>query len=103
MAMIAPHGGRLVDRWVPEAKRAALEEEARTLPRITLSERETADLEMIAIGALSPLEGFMTEDDYRSVLNLRRLALGLPWTIPVTLAVSDGDAKDIRKGGRIAL
>jgi len=71
-----------------DAERAkALRERAKTLPRITLSAKQACDLEMIAIGAFSPLEGFMTRADYERVVAEMRLASGLPWTIPVTLAV----------------
>jgi sulfate adenylyltransferase len=45
---------------------------------------------MIATGAMSPLEGFMTSAEYRSVLDEMRLALGLPWTIPITLSLKEG-------------
>jgi sulfate adenylyltransferase len=80
-ALIAPHGGRLVDRMADRP--AGLE----GLERVTLSDREQADLEMLASGALSPLEGFMASGDYDSVLDDMRLAGGVPWTLPVCLAV----------------
>src|SRR3954452_14448224 len=66
---IAPHGGTLVDLLVAEAERDRAREEARNLPKLTVNERELSDLEMLAVGALSPLTGFLGEKDYRSILD----------------------------------
>lgn len=63
-----------------------------SLPKLPLSPRQKSDLDMIACGALSPLEGFMGEKDYLSVINTMRLAQGLPWTIPITLATTKENA-----------
>src|SRR5713101_919397 len=85
--IVAPHGGRLVDRIL---RGGALEEASRrasSLKRIALNARTMSDLELLAGGAYSPLEGFMGKADYRSVLDDMRLANGLPWTLPITLAV----------------
>jgi len=101
--IIAPHGGTLVDLQLPkdEAERAA--EEARHLPKVAVGQRELSDLEMMAVGALSPLTGFMGEKDYRSVLDDMHLANGLPWTIPVTLSLDEAEAKRIGGASSIAL
>ncbi|MEE9270853.1 MAG: sulfate adenylyltransferase [Candidatus Krumholzibacteria bacterium] len=87
--MIRAHGGRLINRKADDKTREALLKEARELPAITLNRREFSDLGLIANGAMSPLEGFMTCGEYDSVLDRMRLPLGLPWTIPVTLSVKD--------------
>jgi sulfate adenylyltransferase len=92
---IAPHGGTLVDLLVPEADRAKLLGEAQHFPKVAVSPRELSDLEMLAIGALSPLTGFQGEADYRSILESLHLPNGLAWTIPVTLSLSDEEAKRI--------
>ncbi|MBI2981664.1 MAG: sulfate adenylyltransferase, partial [Deltaproteobacteria bacterium] len=65
--------------------------------------RRQSALDMIACGALSPLEGFMGEKDYLSVINSMRLANRVPWTIPITLAVTREEAKKFKIGGEIAL
>ena len=91
---IRPHGGRLINRLVEGEKKENLVERAQSLPRIQLNNRELADLEMIAVGAMSPLEGFMTLDDYEGVLTDMHLSLGQPWTLPVTLSVKPGDDAD---------
>jgi len=103
METIAPHGGVLVNREVAGADRDALLARASSLPVVTLDERQLSDLEMIAIGAFSPLTGFMGPADYNRVVNEMRLANGLPWTIPVTLAVSTEVGESIEPGSDIAL
>ena len=100
---IAPHGGTLIDRFVPAAERTAVAERAATLPRIPLNARQISDLELIATGAASPLTGFMSRDDYEGVVHKMRLANGLPWSIPVTLAVTPEQAEGLRPGAQAAL
>jgi sulfate adenylyltransferase len=79
--LIAPHGGDLVDRT--GGRPGNLD----SLEQIQISSRELSDLDMLASGALSPLEGFMGRDDYDRVLEEMRLAKGLVWSLPVCLAV----------------
>jgi sulfate adenylyltransferase len=101
--LIKPHGGALVNRvLVGDAREEALER-ASNLPRIVLNDLNLADLEMIANGGLSPLTGYMERADYESVVHHMRLANGLPWSIPVTLAVGDEQAASIREGQEVAL
>jgi sulfate adenylyltransferase len=83
-----PHAGILVNRTVDEEDAEALRQRAGNLPAIALARREAADLELIATGAASPLQGFMALRDYRSVLDGLRLADGTPWPIPFTLPVT---------------
>jgi sulfate adenylyltransferase len=90
--LIKPHGGVLVDR-TGEAP-----DDLASLETVPLTSRELSDLDMLASGALSPLEGFMGRTDYESVLDGMRLAGGLPWSLPVCLAV---DAAP--QGDRVAL
>ena len=73
------------------------------MPRLTLRAREISDLEMVANGAFSPLEGFMCEDDYIAVRGNKHLASGLPWTIPITLSAADDLAATIKEGQDVAL
>jgi sulfate adenylyltransferase len=101
---LRPHGGRLIDRVVKhQGEIEQIEEDARRLPSLELDERELSDLEMIATGAFSPLEGFMTRRDYLSVLEFSRLDSGLPWTIPITLATDGETARRHGPGSRMAL
>jgi sulfate adenylyltransferase len=78
--LIEPHGGKLVDRTGPRP------DGIERLEQIPLTSRELSDLDMIASGALSPLEGFMNQHDYERVVEDMRLARGLPWALPVCLA-----------------
>ncbi len=103
MSLIAPHGGTLVDRTARGAAREALLRAATKLPSLELNAREEADLELIANGAFSPLEGFLGEADYTSVRDHRRLANGLVWTIPVTLSATREEIKDLKPGSEVAL
>jgi sulfate adenylyltransferase len=99
--VIAPHGGTLVNRIVDAKTRDTLVAKAAALPSIELDPWSLSDVEMIAIGGFSPLEGFMARRDYDSVVKNRRLANGLVWTIPVTLAVPSEQAKTLK--GDVAL
>jgi len=100
---IAAHGGTLINRQLTGDARQAAIERANGLERIILSDLNLADLEMIATGGLSPLTGFMGEADYKSVVHEMHLANGLPWTIPVTLAISAEQAARIQPGQAVAL
>jgi len=100
---IAPHGGTLVDLLVPREQRDQARTEADHLPKLVVSERELSDLEMLAVGALSPLTGFVGEADYLSVLDTMHLSNGLAWSIPVTLSLTDEDVKRIGAGTSVAL
>ena len=70
---------------------------------VPLGDRELADVEMIGIGAMSPLNGFMRQLDYQTVVDSMRLSDGLIWPLPVTLAVTDEQASKIGEGAEIAL
>lgn len=100
---IAPLGGTLIDRFVPADTLAEETARAMTLPAIALNRRQISDLELIAIGAASPLTGFMDHDTYYSVRDTMHLQGGLPWTIPVSLAVSPDRAAELRPGADVAL
>lgn len=103
MSVIPAHGGQLVNRVVTGSDREKLLAKAATLPKITLNSREMSDLDMIACGALSPLEGFMGQKDYEAVVEKMRLANGLPWTIPVNLTVKKENEGQYQVGSEVAL
>lgn len=91
--LIEPHGGKLVNRICEGQVRDYLLGRTHTMEKVSLSDREVSDLEMISIGAFSPLEGFIGKDDYLCVLQESRLRDGCPWTIPITLTVSAREEK----------
>ncbi len=101
--LIAPHGGELCCNWADEAEQAELRELALHLPQVTIGSRQLADLEMLANGAYSPLRGFMTRSDYLGVVNEMHLSNGLPWSIPITLAVTTEQAATLDEGQQVAL
>jgi sulfate adenylyltransferase len=103
METISAHGGRLINRELTGVERETLLERVPTMPRIDLNSRETSDLEMIANGAFSPIDGFMCEEDYIAVRGNMHLACGLPWTIPVTLSCGDEFASTVKEECDIAL
>lgn len=100
---IAPHGGILVNRIATLDQRQEFFDKAESLPRVQLSDRSISDLQMIAIGALSPLKGFMNEADYRSVVKQMRLSNGLPWSVPITLSVTEAVADTLTEGTLVRL
>jgi sulfate adenylyltransferase len=103
MSLIAPHGGTLVNRILKSDAAAKAAQEAKSLKSIPLSPREAFDLEMIAIGAFSPLSGFMGEKDFARVCKEMRLANGVVWPIPVILSPGDDVTGKISVGDRVAL
>jgi sulfate adenylyltransferase len=98
-----PHGGTLINRALDGAAREAALERAASLPAITVGSVAASDLELIGNGAFSPLAGFMGQADYRSVVDSMRLASGLPWSIPITLAVSRDEADRLEIGSQVSL
>lgn len=100
---IAPHGMQLINRIATPEQRHEFLQKADDLPRVQLDERAVSDLEMIAIGAFSPLTGFMAQADYDRVVTHMRLANGLPWSIPITLSVEDAIASPLAEGSLIRL
>jgi sulfate adenylyltransferase len=107
--LISPHGGTLVETLAAGAKAEALVKEAGGLPRLTLTPKQSCDLEMITVGAFSPLNGFMGSEDFGRVCREMKLAgaltsaghAGVVWPIPILLAVKKEQAPGV--GKRIAL
>lgn len=100
---IAPHGGVLINRIPIDAQREHLLERARSAVSVVLPPVALSDLEMIAVGAYSPLTGFMDQTTYRSVIETLHLPDGLPWTLPITLPVDRETAALLRVGQDVAL
>jgi sulfate adenylyltransferase len=98
-----PHGGTLVDRLAPSDEAERWREKIGGLPRVRLNARGIADLECIAVGAYSPLQGFMNRADYERVVAEMRLADGTVWSLPVTLPVEDDLAAEAARAGAVAL
>ena len=100
--LVPPHGGTLRELLATGEEAAALAAQASELPVLRLGARQVTDLELLAVGALSPLDGFMDEADYRAVVEGMCLADGTVWSVPITLPVSAGQAAELA-GRQIAL
>ncbi len=90
--LVAPYGGKLINLVVTGDERTAIFDKIRDLPSIQLSPRSLCDLELLATGAFSPIDRFMDEKDYLSVLKNLRLANGMVFPIPITLPVKKTEA-----------
>ena len=101
--LVPPHGGKLLPLLASGSQWENGIKEAEALLKVRLNSREVSDLIMLAIGAFSPLQGFVGEEDYQSVVTQMRLKSGLLWPIPITLAVSKEDADKIKEGQKVAL
>src|SRR5678816_3583876 len=103
MKLISPHGHSLINRELKGTDRKQLALAAGKFDRLLLNSRQTSDLLMIATGAYSPIEGVLGEADYLSVISTMRLANGVVWPIPITLAVSAAEADTLQAGRDVAL
>lgn len=101
--LVSPHGGKLKPLLLQGEELEEEKEKALSIPSIHLTSRETSDLIMMAIGAFSPLEGFMKRDDYLSVTENMHMIDGILWPIPITLAVSKDKADSLVINSEAAL
>ncbi len=101
--LVPPHGGKLKPLLLQGDELNEEKEKAQSLPPVQLTSRETSDLIMMAIGAFSPLEGFMGRDDYSCVVENMHMADGALWPIPITLSVSKDQADSLEIDSETAL
>ena len=101
--MPRPHGGKLVNLESTEEEKARFLEETEEMPKIQVSRELTKIVENISDGVLSPLEGFLGEDDYLGVVEDMRLASDLPWTIPILLDIEKEKVNDLEEGDELVL
>jgi sulfate adenylyltransferase len=92
-----PHGGKLVNRF------ASSDIKTDTIFTVQVSSDLRNDIENIADGVLSPLEGFVGEQDFQSIVKTGRLTDGLAWTVPIVLDVDDETAAKMKDAGQVAL
>ncbi len=105
MSLVSPHGKqkRLRALLLEGDALEAARQKVRSLPRLSITSRETSDLIMLGIGAFTPLEGFMDKADWQGVCDGYRLADGTFWPIPITLSTTREEAGRIREGQEVAL
>lgn len=104
MSLISPHASKVLTPLLVQSETLdARRQYAQDLPSIVLSSREVGDLVMLGIGGFTPLYGFMREQDWHGVCDNMHLADGTFWPIPITVSVSNEQAKQIKLGDDIAL
>ncbi|MBI4298567.1 MAG: sulfate adenylyltransferase [Chloroflexi bacterium] len=101
--MNSADAGTLVNLMPSEQALSDALSQAQHLPKLALSSRSLADLELLGTGAYSPLRGFMGSRDYRRVLEEMHLSSGLPWSLPITLPVNAKETAKLKEGQHIAL
>jgi sulfate adenylyltransferase len=102
--LVPPHGAdKLMPLMLPEAERAARLRRAQGLIQVPMTSRETSDFLMLAMGAYTPLAGFMGHDDWRGCCADMKLASGLFWPIPITLSCAKDLADRVAVGDTVAV
>ena len=98
-----PHGGELKQLYLDDAGAEQAKKDALDYKSWDLTDRQLCDIELILNGAFSPLEGFLTEDEYNGVLDDMRLPSGVIWPMPINLDVNKEFAGEVSQGEKIAL
>jgi sulfate adenylyltransferase len=101
--LIEPHGGKLVNRILSPEKRANVLPEIPGMFQLIVSTETVSEIQNLARGVFSPLEGFMGSADVESVVKGGHLANGLTWTIPILLAVEEAQAEVLKEGQTLTL
>jgi len=99
-SLIEPHGGKLINRM---SKRLLQEKDEQKMEILKVSKEIIMDAEQIAIGAFSPLEGFLCEDDFNSVLDTMCLSDGTIWTVPIIIQINKMEANRLAKASEVLL
>jgi sulfate adenylyltransferase len=104
VTLVNPHGGESLKPLLLEGDALSAESEhAETLPKISISSRESGDLIMLGIGGFTPLDGFMSKADWQGVCDNMHTASGLFWPIPITLSTDTISANSINEGSEVGL
>ena len=99
--LVPPHGSKTLKPLALEGDALTTElDKAKSLPKITCSSREFGDVIMLGIGGFTPLDGFMTKLDWKSVCDNMTTSNGTFWPIPITLST---DNEDIKEEDEVAL
>ena len=101
--MVKPHGGRLTNRILSTTHLNKIKQEMSELTQISIDAETYIEIENLAIGTYSPLEGYMTQQEFESVLETNRLPNDLAWTIPITFDISKNQKSGLEKGDQVVL
>ncbi len=102
--LVSPHGRSTLSPLIaPKQKLAAVERHARNLIQIPMTSREKSDLLLMAMGAYTPINGFVGEADWTNICANMRLEDDLFWPIPITLSVAKSLAKNVAIGDEVVL
>ena len=102
--LVKPHGGgQLKALLAPTAERSSALARARGLRQVPMTSREVSDVLMMAMGAYTPLDGFMNEADWRGACLAMKLGNGVFWPIPITLSCDKDLAESIHIEEEVAL
>jgi sulfate adenylyltransferase len=101
--LVMPHGGKLLPRLLKGEELVEARKRAERLRKVHMTSRETSDLIMIGIGAFSPVNAFMGNDDWKGICEEFKMGNGTFWPIPITLSVSGDEASGLREGDEVAL
>ena len=102
--LVPPHSSETVKPLLlPETERAAERKRAENLRKIPLDSRAVSDVFMLAMGAYTPLDGFMGHDDWHGSCHEMKLTSGVFWPIPITLPVEQDLADSVGAGEHVAL
>ena len=101
--LVAPHGGELKPLLLQGDELQEALNKIRSLPQVRMTSRETSDIIMMAMGAFSPLEGFLKQSDYIKVVDTMHMSDGTLWPVPITLSVPKDQADSIKIGSEVTL
>lgn len=99
MALVNPHGKekKLKPLLLTGNQFREEKQKAKSLPQVMMTSRETSDLIMLGIGAFTPLDGFMTKEDWKGVCDDYKTSQGVFWPIPITLSTSREKANELKR------
>ncbi|MFX1517199.1 MAG: sulfate adenylyltransferase [Promethearchaeota archaeon] len=101
--MVKPHGGRLTNRILSTTHLNKIKEEINEFFKVTIDSETYIEIENLAIGTYSPLEGYMTQQEFNSVIETNRFTNDLAWTIPITFDISKDQTNGLEKGDQVVL
>ncbi|MBN1522207.1 MAG: sulfate adenylyltransferase [Candidatus Aureabacteria bacterium] len=97
------HGGRIVEKILGSKKADDIKKSSAEYPNMEVTYDKVQEILNITTGVFSPLEGFMNEEDYKSVIIRSRLASDIPWTIPIVLDITGEISERLGKGDDLLL